>query len=62
MAVIWVKPVTVIGIEKDATEQTPEEPAVVMGALIANNNAGKRKKMNNMVRFIDKSTSKNYFF
>jgi len=53
MAVICVKPVTIIGIEKDAPGQTPEEPAVVMGASIANNNAGKRKKMNNMVRFID---------
>jgi hypothetical protein len=62
MAVICVKPVTVIGIEKDAPGQTPEEPAVVMGASIANNNAGKRKKMNNMVHFIDKGSTKNYFF
>jgi hypothetical protein len=55
MAVICVKPVTVIGIGKDAPGQTPEEPAVVTGAFIANNNAGKIKKMNNRVRFIDKA-------
>jgi hypothetical protein len=52
--VICVKPVTVIGIGKDAPVQTPEEPAVVTGALSANNNAGKEKKMNNRVRFIEK--------
>jgi hypothetical protein len=62
MAVICVKFTTVTGIGKDAPGQTPEEPAVVMGAFSANNNTGKRKKINNMVRFIDKGSSRNYFF
>ena len=62
MAVICVKPVTVFGIGKDAPGQTPEEPAVVMGAFIPNNNAGKIKNMNNRVRFIDKAQHKRLRF
>ena len=60
MAPICIKPVTVIGTEKDAPGHIEADPAVVIGASIASNIAGKRTKKNNRVRFIDKSYKDQY--